>query len=337
MLAAGADPCCVKNPAGAQVERVTLPEFAPFRLWSRSPKGPVSVMPAGSEVASRSGRGAIFTLDLEDHTQSYAKDGRYRDNAYRILEFLEELGVRGTIFAVGRVSEANPQLIRAFAERGHELACHSYCHTPLDRQTPRTFREETYRAKDVIEQCAGVVVKGYRAPSFSLTADTVWSVEILRELGLVYSSSVMPAPNPLYGFPHAPKRPFRWPNGLIELPVPVAAIGPIHVPFLGGIYLRYMPSAVVRWLMSRAETEAVLWTYVHPHDFDPEEPYTRIPGASTWTSALLWMNRRNTYSKIAQIVDRTDRRRFEDLLATPAFGDSLPVFESSAARSGSAT
>ena len=277
--------------------------------------------------AKDSSRSAIFTLDLEDHTHAYAADGRYRAVADRILSFLAEREITGTVFVVGRIAETNPDLVRAFADQGHELACHSYRHTPLDRERPDTFRDETHRAKELIEQCTGRPVKGYRAPSFSLTSATLWTLEILQDLGFTYSSSVMPASNPLYGFPQAPKHPFRWPNGLVELPVPLATFGPVHVPFLGGTYLRLVPRGALGWLLSRVGPATVPWIYVHPHDFDSGEPFARIPGASIWTSALLWLHRRGTFAKVAHVIERTESRTFIDLILTRGFADGLPVFD----------
>src|SRR2546425_1005005 len=83
--------------------------------------------------------------------------------------------------------------------------------------------------------------------------NTARLLDFLAELGFSYSSSVLPASNPLYGFPAAPAGPFLWPNGLIELPAPVARWGPLAVPILGGIYLRYAPSLLLDTFLRRAE------------------------------------------------------------------------------------
>ena len=84
--------------------------------------------------------------------------------------------------------------------------------------------------KHFLEDLTGQEIIGYRAPVFSLTNQTIWTLDILNELGFVYSSSVLPASNPLNGFPNTPKTPFYWANGLLEIPVPVAQIGPFTIP-----------------------------------------------------------------------------------------------------------
>ena len=50
----------------------------------------------------------------------------------------------------------------------------------------------------------------YRAPSCSLPRDSLRAVDILGELGFRYSSGVLPAPSPLFGFSDAPASPFFW-------------------------------------------------------------------------------------------------------------------------------
>ncbi|MBX3275025.1 MAG: polysaccharide deacetylase family protein [Sandaracinaceae bacterium] len=244
---------------------------------------------------------AAFTLDLEDHTGAYAPRGRHIDVARRILDWCDAQDIRGTVFVVGRLAASAPELVRELAARGHEVACHSWSHEPLGQLGPEGFRADTLRAKALLEDVAQHRVVGYRAPIFSLTRATPWAPDVLREAGFEYSSSVMPAPNPLHGFPEAPAHPFRWPSGLVELPCPVRRIGPLTVPYLGGVYLRYLPLRLVERWASRADG-TVLWTYCHPYDFDADEPYTRIAGASTPTSVLLWLNRRGTWGRVGALA-----------------------------------
>ncbi len=254
------------------------------------------------------------TLDIEDHLGRYEATGRYVDNTRRILDFLAERKVRGTMFVVGRVAEAAPHLVREMVAAGHEIACHSYRHTPLDRETPESFRTDTRRAKDVLEQAGGVPVLGYRAPIFSLTRRTAWALEELAALGFRYSSSILPATGALYGFPGMPQTPFRWPCGLVEFPVPLAKFGPARLPFLGGVYLRYLPAWLIR-RAARALPGCVLWTYMHPYDFDAAEPYARMPDAAAWVSLMLWFNRRGTWDKLARVLEMGVGKPLGELIA----------------------
>jgi peptidoglycan/xylan/chitin deacetylase (PgdA/CDA1 family) len=140
-----------------------------------------------------------FTLDLED----YAPAGTpTRANAIvpRVLDLLAEHAVQGTFFVVGELAELEPALVKSIAAAGHEIALHGYRHVPLPQLSPTVFREETARGRAVLEDLAGAAVTGFRAPSFSLVPESRWAVDVLTELGFTYSSSVLPAHSPLFGW-----------------------------------------------------------------------------------------------------------------------------------------
>lgn len=263
----------------------------------------------------------LFTLDVEDHTKKYDRAGRYVVNTLQLFENLAAAGIRGTCFFVGRVAEAAPGLVRTAVANGHEIACHSWSHQPLDHEEPNRFREQSRRAKLLLEDLAGTAVMGFRAPGFSLTPTTLWALDILLNLGFTYSSSVLPARNPLYGFPAAPCEPFRWPCGLAELACPVACSGPFRFPYLGGVYLRYLPLSLIRRLLA-ADGRACRWIYCHPYDFDYAEPYVHMPGTGIATSLLLWFQRENTLTKVLALAQ--GRQTLGEWAAL--FGGSLPVF-----------
>ena len=243
-----------------------------------------------------------FSLDLEDHRADRSGPSRYPENTRKVLNFLSERDVRGTFFVVGEVAETEPTLVQEISERGHEIAFHSHSHRPLTKSNDREFREDAEKGKALLEDLVGREVAGYRAPVFSLTPESRWAVDALADLGFKYSSSVLGAANPLHGFPGVPATPFRWPNGLLEIPVPLGTIGPLRLPYLGGIYLRYLPRRLVRHLRAKAPQDHCAWTYCHPYDFDPHEPFGLIDGAPVWASLLLWMNRRGSFDKLAAIL-----------------------------------
>jgi len=262
-----------------------------------------------------------FSLDLEDHRADRSTPGRYPLMTRRILDFLDEADVRGTVFTVGEVADEHPELVREVSERGHEIAFHSYHHRPLTQETPERFREETKTGKALLEDITGKEVSGFRAPVFSLTAQSLWAVDILKDLGFTYSSSVLPARHPLYGLANAPWDPFRWANGLLEIPVPLARIGPATLPYLGGIYLRYLPEGMIARLRDKSRSTA-LWTYCHPYDFDAEEPFSRIRDTALWASILLWFNRRGSFSRMQALLESDITPPFAELIARGAFADA---------------
>jgi len=158
---------------------------------------------------------------------------------------------------------------------GHEIGCHSYWHRPIYRLAPAEFREDTVRAKSAIEDAAGIAIRGYRAPSFSLTQGTEWAAEILAELGFRYDSSVHPIRHDLYSNPSAPRAPFHIADGaLTEFPIATVRIAGNNIPIGGGGYFRAFPYAYVRWGFRRLNARDGLSGvfYIHPWEIDVDQP-----------------------------------------------------------------
>jgi polysaccharide deacetylase family protein (PEP-CTERM system associated) len=243
-----------------------------------------------------------FTLDLEDHREHGDDDVRYPRLTREVLEFLDAREARGTFFVVGEVAAAVPELVREIAARGHELALHGWRHVPLTELDPATFRADVTRGKELLEELGGVAVRGFRAPTFSLVPESRWAVDVLGDAGFTYSSSVLPAASPLFGDPTLPTTPFRWPNGLLELPCPVVRGGRWGLPYLGGVYLRALPRATSAGARAVVGRKQLLWIYCHPYDFDPDEPFWIVPDAGRIGSRLLWYNRRRTFAKVERIL-----------------------------------
>lgn len=226
-----------------------------------------------------------LTIDVEDYFQTEAMaDAAYRAdwsgiqprierNTWHLLEILERHEVRTTMFFLGWVAERYPQLVNAAASQGHEVACHSYWHRPVYRLLPEEFREDTRRAKAVIEECSGRRVNGYRAPSFSILSGMEWAREILAEEGFTYSSSSHPIRHDLYSDPNASRLPYLSKCGLWELPVTTWRLFGRNFPIGGGAYLRILP---LRYVMSGMQQVSAsgetMMIYLHPWEIDPEQP-----------------------------------------------------------------
>lgn len=239
--------------------------------------------------------GPTFTFDLEQHRS----DGliRYAKVADLTLDALAELGVSATFFVVGDVAAESPELVRRIADAGHEIACHDLVHEAWHRRTPERLQQDLTRARELLEDIVGGQVLGVRAPFFSLTARTPWAPDVISASGFSYSSSVLPAANPISGFPGAPRRPYRWPTGLLELPVPVFGRGALALPILGGFYLRFTPMSLVSRLIDEPGGQA-LWTYVHAYDLDAEEPRSSVHGSGRLLTLLLSLGRRRMSARL---------------------------------------
>jgi polysaccharide deacetylase family protein (PEP-CTERM system associated) len=242
-----------------------------------------------------------FTLDLEHHW--YSDDpGRFVHAAESLLAMTSRIGVLGTIFVLGEVADSHPDLVRSFAAAGHEIALHGYTHTPLPDLEIDAIRADIARGKDTLESVVEQPIVGYRAPYFSLTRAARPMVEVLAELGFTYSSSVLPAANPQFGWPAAPAAPFRWPEGVVELPVPILEFAGKGVPFLGGTYLRVLPQPLVELGIRRARDSQLLWTYCHPYDVDAAEPFRSIPRLGYAQSRLLWFRRGAMLGRVERLL-----------------------------------
>ncbi|MEX1007241.1 MAG: polysaccharide deacetylase family protein [Acidimicrobiia bacterium] len=263
-----------------------------------------------------------FTLDLEDHRPSDAAEVRFPHITRRVLDFLDTRGVRGTFFVVGEIAEQHPELVRDVAARGHELALHGWRHVPLTELDNAEFRSGAARGKALLQELGGRPVTGFRAPVFSLVPESRWAVDVLADLGFTYSSSVLPAKSPLFGDPTLPVTPFTWPNGVVELPCPVARIGPIGLPYLGGVYLRAIPTMASRAVAATFGRGHALWVYCHPYDFDPAEPYWVVPEAGRFGSRLLWYNRKRMFAKVDAVLRGRAALPFGERIATL---DALPM------------
>lgn len=243
-----------------------------------------------------------ITLDLEDNRRSPDQQPRFVAMTERFLAFAETHGVTATVFVVGELARSHPRLVRQVAQAGHEVGLHGLRHVALDRIGPGRLREELTTGRALLEDVAEVPVRGFRAPIFSLTPRTAWAIEEIADAGFEYSSSVLPASNPLHGWPGAPRQAFRWTNGLVELPCPVAGRGRLLVPFLGGIYLRYVPEPVTRRLIRGLEADTLAWSYVHPYDLDVDEPFFVLPHAGWLTSRLVHTRRGATLPRIERLL-----------------------------------
>lgn len=267
-----------------------------------------------------------FTLDLEDHRPNTDAPIRYPAVTRTLLAKLADVDVLGTVFVVGELAMDCPELVSEVASLGHEVALHGLRHVPLTEIEPRAFSEQVKEGKARLEEIAGREVVGFRAPMFSLVRESRWAVDGLLDAGFAYSSSVLPARSPLFGEPTFPAQPFCWTGGLVELPCPVARVGPAKVPFLGGVYLRALPWWLVRTFLGRRHDDETLWTYCHPYDFDPDEPFWVVPEAGRVGSRLLWYGRRRAFDRIAALLEGRSGGPLS--VRAAALAPTLPTFVS---------
>ena len=258
-------------------------------------------------------RAAVFLLsiDVEDTRMSIPGGDRYQEavprNMATYLEFLDRHNARCTLFTVGDVARRYPELVRDFIDRGHEVACHSSDHIPLDRHDPASFRDDLQRNLEDLRSAGANDVYGFRAPTLSLTEQSRWAHDVLAELGFRYSSSVLPARNPLYGWPGFPEEATQTDSGIWEIPLTLSGLPGLNVPFAAGIYFRVLPSLLIRRLFERTlEKGEPVVSYFHPYDIDTQQERFMHSGlgGNRFYNWLMYWNRKGLIPRLDRIVTK---------------------------------
>ena len=277
---------------------------------------------------------AFETVVAKEQWRNY--ESRIERSTHRVLDILDAAngkhGVKATFFCLGWVGERYRPLIREIDRRGHEIACHGYDHRLVYRMTPEQFREDVRVSKRILEDAAGHEVIGYRAPSYSITEKSLWALGILGEEGYRYDSSIFPIHHDRYGIPAAPRFPFLvrrngdgvngapvparldqmppWKlnrgeyreDGIVEYPISTVKVLGCNIPLSGGGYMRLFPYGMIRkgLLKINADEEQPFVFYLHPWEFDPEQP--RMTNASILSRFRHYVNLGETAGKLQRLL-----------------------------------
>jgi polysaccharide deacetylase family protein (PEP-CTERM system associated) len=253
-----------------------------------------------------------LSFDIEDYfhgeafqhiDSSVCQNWQHRvlPNTCMILNELQRHHMKATFFVLGVVAEEYPELIREIHSQGHEIASHGYCHTPVYRyKSSSEFRDDISHSKRVIEAVIQEHILGYRAPSFSIRKDTLWSLDIIRSAGFQYDSSIFPIHHDRYGIPDSPTKPYEILEGLTELPPATCTIfNTVRIPFGGGGYFRLFPYHITTLFthMNNDRSQPNIF-YFHPHDFDEAQPLDHLRIISRLRRKVGLKNNKNKFMKI---------------------------------------
>ena len=205
----------------------------------------------------------ILTFDIEEW--ALARDGGYGSpEKYaeydalldRILNLLDQTGTKATFFCTGQMAEFFPAVVRKIQSRGHEIGCHSYCHSWMNKMDYKTAEDDTRRAVDAIEQCIGEKVLCYRAPAFSIGESNKWMFEILASCGITCDASIFPAKRDFGGFPefkcYEPCTLEHTGIQIKEFPICLTSIIGRKIAFSGGGYFRFFPYYCINSFISNS-------------------------------------------------------------------------------------
>jgi len=174
----------------------------------------------------------VFSIDVEDWYQGIEIpmdqwDGferRIDTSMGRLLDLMARYDITATCFVLGKVAEEHPDLVRRIHKAGHEVATHGYSHEKIYNLSPGRFRDELRRSIELVQDLTGEPVLGHRAPYFTITEESLWALDILRDEGILYDSSIHPVFNYRYGIPNADRQPslIESEKGEQMMEVPVA-------------------------------------------------------------------------------------------------------------------
>lgn len=188
------------------------------------------------------------------------------------------------MFVLGKFAEAFPEVVKKIHAAGHEIGSHGFGHVEIFHQSRQEFSDDVRRSKELLEDIIGELVRGYRAPDFSIVRETLWALEVLSELGFEYDSSIFPVRHRRYGIPEWPVDAVtvRLPSGasIVELPIASLSLFGRNLPVGGGGYHRLLPGAVARMAAKAVMKQSVFVYYCHPYELDDRELWEsehRIP------------------------------------------------------------
>lgn len=153
------------------------------------------------------------TIPLRDGDPSPMRisQGQYgaRQGVPRIRALLARHSIPATFFYPGVSALLHEDEVRAVAQDGHEIGLHSWIHEKNTDLTYEAERSVNLRAAEVLARLAGRAPVGMRTASWDFSVNTM---RIIREMGLLYDSSLMGDDDP-YELTADGE-----PTGVVELP-----------------------------------------------------------------------------------------------------------------------
>ena len=224
----------------------------------------------------------LYFEDVINRSQWTSFESRILENTAKLLDIFALHDVKATFFVLAWNAERHPELLKQIAAAGHEVGSHGYFHHLVYNQTPAEFEADLKKSLDIIEGITGEKVLSYRAPSFSITPESIWALEILLKHGIKYDASVLPVKRSYTGMPDSPKHPYpiltKSTTRLMEFPVSTVRFLGRDIPFAGGGYFRLIPYPIInRWIKkTNAEGKPII-AYFHPWEIDPRHPKYKMP------------------------------------------------------------
>ena len=277
--------------------------------------------PDGGRCAEPSwseGRRDILTISVEDYfqvapvqtvvteAQWYRFESRVERNVRRTLSLLDEYGHTATFFVLGWIAEQLPEVVRAIAEAGHEVASQGHYHRKLGQMSRDEFVEDLERSREALVRASAAQLHGFRIAHGWFGPDDLWAMEVLARAGFAYDSSLRPF---LRSHARASERRFahrvETPAGQIwEIPLSTWSFLGFAVPIYGGNYQRQIP----QWLHSllvgdwHRRYDAAFVMHFHVWDLDPRQP--RLSGTPFLQRVRQYRNLERMEARLRLLLER---------------------------------
>ncbi|PUU89884.1 XrtA system polysaccharide deacetylase [Halanaerobium sp.] len=256
----------------------------------------------------------ILTIDVEDYFQVETFKNiidnnewdnfelRVENSLKKVLNLINSFDYKATFFVLGWIAEKFPEIIKMISDQGHEISTHGYGHELVYKQTKQEFKNDLIKSINTLKNITGKEILGYRAPTFSITNDSLWALDIIKELGLEYDASISPIEgHDKYGIMGINPCIHTLFNGLVELPQTTIKILTKNVPVAGGGYFRLLPYWLTKMAIKKLnKNNKTAIVYLHPWEFDPEQP--KIKGISKLSQFRHYINIDKTEDKFKKML-----------------------------------
>lgn len=261
---------------------------------------------------------------VEANLQSFKIDKKYIEknkenyeiekNMGFILKLLSDLNITATFFFLGRVARELPCIVKEVAKVGHEIASHNYEHLQIPGINRKEFKNKLNDSKKYLEDISGKRVCGFRAPDFSISKSSIWALDILKEIGFIYDSSIYPSGlNSILGIEDGKYYLKKMPNGIIEFPPSCLELFGKNIPFGGGGYFRFYPIFFTRFCIKKTNKIGYpCMLYIHPYEVG--SLIHKIPGLSFYRKIRHYYNCQNGEIRLRQLLKEFNFRPTIEIL-----------------------
>lgn len=271
----------------------------------------------------------LLTIDVEDWFQvenfkqwiSFSSWGtrevRVEQNTHRILDLFDSVKkqqLHATFFVLGWIAQRFPDLVREINKRGHEVASHGYNHILCSLESKEKLKKDLTDSKKLLEDITGSPIYGYRAPNFSISAETL---KVIEDCGYLYDSSFNSfSMNKRYGSVDLSRNDkkgiiYQLSKSFFEIPISNLTFRYLKtdLPWGGGGYFRLYPLSIFKkGIQSILQKEDAYVFYMHPWEVDPKQP--KVDEASFFFKFRHYMNLDKTEIRLKKMISDFRNQEF---------------------------